>query len=302
MNQYQQVTDRIVAMLEQGVPPWHRSWKSGVGPAGGFVRPLRVTGAPYRGVNTVNLWAASQIHGYASPYWLTFKAAKDLGAYVRKGEKSELAFFVGRITKTRQDDNGQDVDDSFSFLRAYNVFNASQIDDLPARFTGARTAEPTVENGRMPEVDHFVTATEATVRHGGDKAFYMPSTDAIQMPVLSAFHTPADYYATLLHELTHWTAPEKRCDRTLGRRFGDNAYAAEELVAELGAAFLCSDLGISAAPRVDHASYLASWVSVLKADNRAIFRAAALAERAAGFLHSLQDTGANDDALDAMAA
>jgi antirestriction protein ArdC len=296
VNTYQTVTDRIVAMLESGARPWAKPWVDGApAPGGGLGRPLRVGGQPYRGVNTINLWAAAQARGFASPYWLTFKAAKQLGAYVRKGERSELAFFVGRQTRTRTDDNGQDVEDSFSFLRAYAVFNADQIEDLPVRFTADRPAPVVIDEERDATCEEFVRATGATIRHGGDRAFFAPSLDCIAMPAFSAFKSPADYYAILLHELTHWTAPEKRCDRTLGKRFGDAAYAAEELVAELGAAFLCADLGVSAEPRADHASYIASWIKVLKSDNRAIFRAAALAERAVGYLHGLQDAGEADE-------
>lgn len=288
MQAYQQITDRIVAQLEAGTPPWRKPWRAGAVTPGAMVRPLRVSGQPYRGVNTLALWAAAQAHGFTSPYWLTFKAAKELGGFVRKGERSELAFFMGRHTRVEQDANGEDVEHSFNFLRCYNVFNASQIDDLPARFTGLAPAPIVTDEARDAGCEAFVRATRAHIRHGGDRAFYMPSTDGITMPMFGAFKAPQDYYSTLLHELTHWTSAESRCHRRLGVRFGDDAYAAEELVAELGAAFLCADLGVSAEPRADHASYIAGWIKVLKADNRAIFRAAALAEKAAGYLHGLQ--------------
>jgi antirestriction protein ArdC len=265
-------------------------------------RPLRVNGTPYRGINTVALWSAAQMRGFQSRYWLTFKAAKDMGAFVRKGEKGELAFFVGRSTRTRTDDAGNDTDETFAFLKTYTVFNADQIEDLPERFY-TKTAPVVSEEERDADADCFVRATNATVRHGGASAYFMPSADLVQMPAFAAFRDAESYYATLLHELIHWTSTEKRCNRTLGKRFGDNAYAAEELVAELGAAFLCADLGLSAEPRADHASYLASWIKVLKADSRAIFTAAAAAERAAGFLHSLQDAGdAEEEEAEAMAA
>ncbi|HEV8502959.1 MAG TPA: zincin-like metallopeptidase domain-containing protein [Casimicrobiaceae bacterium] len=290
-SNYQLVTDRIVALLEQGTAPWRQPWDASSGPAIASGRPLRVGGQPYRGVNTVNLWCAAQARGYRSPYWLTLKAAQAFGAHVRKGERAECAFFVGQATRTNVDENtGEESEDSFSFLKSYAVFNAEQIEDLPDQYYVPTLAPAPLLAGRHPVADAFVAASGATVRHGGDKAFYSPSLDYLQMPAPGAFAAPEAYYSVLLHELTHWTSAPARCDRVLGRRFGDHAYAAEELVAELGAAFLCADLGVTVGePRADHASYVASWIKVLKSDNRAVFRAAALAERAATYLHELAD-------------
>jgi antirestriction protein ArdC len=293
LNQYQTVTDRIVAMLESGVRPWQKSWKAGGATVTGPIqRPLSgATGRAYTGVNVVNLWVAAELRGFQSRYWFTFKAAKDAGGSVRKGAKSELAFFVGKTTV--RDENAPEGDDStdrtISFMRAYHVFNADECEGLPAKFYGAKPTEPApVVNGRIESVDSFVASLNASLAHGGDRAFYSPAMDSVRMPHLAQFDRPESYYATLLHELTHWTSAPARCDRQLGKRFGDNAYAAEELVAELGAAFLCADLAVTAEPREDHASYLASWLKVLREDNRAIFRAAALAERAAAFMHGQQ--------------
>jgi antirestriction protein ArdC len=298
MNTYQIVTDRIVAMLEAGAAPWSRPWKTGADGAtiSGFQRPLRINGAPYRGVNTINLWAAGQAAGYRSAYWMTYKAAREYGAFVRKGERAEMAFYVGRSTKVTTDDAGTESEESFSFLKTYAVFNADQIDDLPAKFYAPMAPAPIAADGRIAEVDAFARASGAVIRHGGDKAFFSPFHDIVQMPAFGAFAEPIGYYSTLLHELTHWTSMPARCARSLSGRFGDEAYAAEELIAELGAAFLCADLGLCSEPRADHASYIASWIKVLKNDNRAIFRAATLAEKAAGYLHGLADAAEPVDA------
>ncbi len=277
----QLVTDRLVSLLEQGVAPWRKPWDP-TSPAITSGRPLRVGGQPYRGINTVSLWAAAQIKGYGSPYWMTYKAAAAFGAQLKKGERAEPAFFVGQSSRTVTDDNtGEESEENFSFLKSYAVFNAAQIEDLPDHYYVGVRATPITFN--HPDTDQLVSASGAAIRHGGDRAFFSPSHDFIQMPPHAAFHGAAQYYGTLLHELTHWTSAPQRCDRQLGRRFGDNAYAAEELVAELGAAFLCADLGVQT-ELPDHASYLQSWLKMLRQDNRALFRAAALAERAATWL------------------
>jgi antirestriction protein ArdC len=258
-----------------------------------MARPVRSCGTPYTGINVLNLWIAKELRGFNSNQWMTYKTAAGMGAQVRKGAKSELAFYVGKHTVKAE--SGDDSDDrTISFLRAYHVFNCDEIDGLPDRFRPAVVADPAPApaGNRNARIDSFVAATGASLAHGGDKAFYSPSTDSVRMPFLEQFNEPGAYYSTLLHELTHWTSHESRCARELGRRFGDDAYAAEELVAELGAAFLCADLGISDAPREDHASYLAHWIRVLKADNRAVFRAASLAEKAAAFLHATQPAAA----------
>jgi antirestriction protein ArdC len=303
-NAYQTVTDRIIAMLETGTAPWQRSWSIGVPTISGpITRPLRSCGKPYTGMNVLNLWAAAMMRDFRSRYWMTYKTAAGLGGQVRKGAKAELAFYVGKHVVAAE---AEDKDDKvISFMRAYHVFNCDEIDGLPARYyaTDAAPAKPAAwSHDRNAEVDAFVAHTGAAIGHGGDRAYYMPSTDAVRMPHLAQFRDAESYYATLLHEVVHWTSAPARCDRHLGKRFGDDAYAAEELVAELGAAFLCADLAITNEPRADHASYLASWIKVLKADNRAIFRAASLAEKAAGFLHGCQpaDTAAEADL--AMAA
>ena len=255
--------------------------------SGPIARPLRSNGQAYAGANVLNLWAASLQRGFSSHHWMTYKGAGEFGGQVRKGAKSELAFYVGKHTIEAAAEDQEDR--TISFMRAYCVFNCDEIEGLPARFYAADPVAPAAPgHARNVVVNSFVDQLGATLAHGGDRAFYSPALDMVRMPHLSQFNGAESYYATLLHELTHWTSAPNRCARELGKRFGDNAYAAEELVAELGAAFLCADLGVTNEPRADHASYIASWIQVLKADNRAVFRAAALAEQGARFMHQQQ--------------
>jgi len=298
---YQQVTDRIVAMLEAGTKPWQKSW-DGSFPTitGAMQRPLRANGQAYKGMNVINLWCAAQMRGLTSRHWMTYKGAQELGGQVRKGARGEFAFYVGQTTIKGADTPatpGETSDgQTISFLKCYHVFNASEIDGLPARFAPIAAPvdmpAPVCPHARNGVVDAFFADAGVRLAHGGDRAFYAPSLDAVRMPELAAFNSAESYYATLAHEAIHWTGHESRCARPFGKRFGDNAYAMEELVAELGSAFLCADLAISDAPRADHADYLANWLAVLKTDNRAIFTAASAADRAASFLHDAQPSAA----------
>lgn len=300
---YQEVTDRIVAMLESGTKPWQKSWGTGGTIAAPMARPLRSNGAPYRGLNVINLWSAAMLRGFNSRYWLTYKGAQALGGQVTKGARAELAFYVGKVVKAGENDG--DEDRIISFMKSYAVFNADQIEGLPAHFYAAAPVEAPVVDGhaRIDRVDAFVDNLAPKLAHGGDRAYYMPSTDSIRMPHMAQFDTAQSYYATLLHEMVHWTSADARVDRKLTGRFGDPAYAFEELIAEIGAAFLCADLAISDTPRADHASYLASWLKVLKEDKRAIFRAAALADKAATWMHAAQpDNGEAAEAEMELAA
>lgn len=285
---YQRVTDQIVASLEQGVPPWHKPWNAEHA-AGRITRPLRSNGIPYRGMNVIMLWAAALEKGYAAPLWITFKQAQELGGHVRKGEKGSLVVYANTISRTETDDaTGEETEEVIPFMKGYTVFNAEQVEGLPAHFYAM--AAPVLDPvARIAQAEAFFTATGADVRHGGNRAFYTQAEDRVQMPPFETFRDAESYYATLAHELTHWTKHPARLDRDCGRkRWGDEGYAAEELVAELGAAFICADLGLAAEPRADHASYIASWLKVLKDDKRAIFTAAAHAQRAADFLHGCQ--------------
>lgn len=284
---YQTITDRIVGQLESGVRPWHQPW-SASHMEGRVTLPLRHGGVPYRGVNIVNLWMAALDKGYCAPVWMTFKQAIDLGASVRKGERGTLTVYADKITRTEKDERtGEENPFQIPYMKGYTVFNVAQIDGLPEKFYG----KPAPRFEPLPRIAHaeaFFAATRATVRHGGTRAFFARGTDHIQMPPFEAFRDPESYYATLAHESTHWTGHETRLARTFGRRFGDDQYAMEELVAELGAAFLCAGLELTPELRDDHARYLDHWLKVLKADKRAIFTAASHAQRAADFLDALQ--------------
>jgi antirestriction protein ArdC len=286
---YQQVTNTIITALESGTAPWHKPWSPTLpGAKVNAQRPIRATGEAYNGVNVLLLWSRQMASGYTSPQWMTFKQALALGGCVRKGEKGEMVVYADRSVKTRHNDaTGEDETYAIPFMKAYTVFNTEQIDGLPARFTTRPVEAPVAVETRNASVDAWVSATGADVRHGGDRAFFIPSADYVQMPHLAQFDDAEAYYATLLHELTHWTHGTGRIEREFGRkRWGDEGYAAaEELVAEMGAAFLCADLGVSASPRADHASYIEWWLRVLKNDKRAIFTAAGHAQRAADYLH-----------------
>jgi len=292
-KQYQQVTDRIIAMLEAGTRPWSQPW----GAPGGNGRPLRHDGVPYRGANTLNLWAAAMARDFQARHWMTYKRAGELGGHVKKGAKSELAFYVGTVTRT-EERNGEEVDRTIPFLKSYCVFNADEIEGLPAQYYAKPAPRLIDDAARIPAVDRWIALTGATITYGGGRAFYQPSADRICMPEFSSFDSAARFYSTAAHELAHWTAAEKRLDRLKGKIFGDPDYAFEELVAELSAAYVCADLGISGEPREDHASYIASWLRALRNDNRNIFRAASYAEKAAAYLHGLQGSEQVAEAAD----
>jgi antirestriction protein ArdC len=287
LDAYSRVTNKIVADLERGNLTWLQPWQAGH-QAGPVSRPLRAGGKAYRGVNVLMLWAAAMERGYSCPLWLTYKQAAELGGQVRKGEHGSLVVYADKITKTGTDDNGADVEIKIPFMKGYTVFNAEQIDNLPGHFYAA-VAPINKDNNRLETVEAFFAKTNGTIQHGGNRAFYSPTPDVVQMPEFQTFRDGESYYATLAHEMTHWTRHETRLNRDLGRkRFADAGYAMEELVAEIGAAFLCADLGITPETREDHAAYVQSWLTVLKDDKRAIFTAASHAQKAADYLHGLQ--------------
>lgn len=226
--------------------------------------------------------------GYTATMWMTFKQAHERGAHVRKGETGTLVVFADRLNRTEDGENGETVDRVIPYLKSYTVFNVEQIDGLPAQYLPEPSAPPPI-NVRHAHAEGFIAATRAIIRFGGDRAFYAPALDVIQLPPVPAFRDVESYYGTALHELTHWTGHPSRCARELsGYRFGSESYAFEELVAELGSAFLCAELCITPEVRDDHAAYLGNWLTVLKQDTRAIFAAASRAQRAADFLRSLQ--------------
>lgn len=292
---YARVTDAILAELEKGARPWMKPWNAEHA-AGKITRPLRHNGTPYQGINVLMLWMAAEAAGYNAPLWMTFKQAQELGAHVRKGEHGSLVVYANKIMKTEHnEETGEDVEHAIPFMKGYTVFNVEQIEGLPPHYYATAEAPKQTEAERLDHAERFLANTGATVQHGGNRAFYAIGPDFIQMPPFPFFKNPESYYATRLHETTHWTRHEKRLARDFGRKkWGDDGYAMEELVAELGAAFLCADLGIKSEVREDHAAYIASWIKVLKDDKRAIFSAAAHAQRAAEFLHKLQPAPALD--------
>jgi antirestriction protein ArdC len=284
---YQRVTDRIVSELENGVQPWFKPWNAEHA-AGRITRPLRGNGVAYRGINVLMLWAAAMERGYAAPIWMTFRQAKELGAHVRKGESGSLVVYANTLHKVEADEQGEEVERDIPFMKGYNVFNVEQIEGLPEHYYAP--AAPQIDSvERIEHAEAFFASIGATVHEGGNMACYSVTLDEVRMPPFVSFRDAESYYTTLAHEVTHWTRHPKRLDRDFGRKcWGDEGYAMEELVAELGAAFLAADLGLSAEPRADHAAYIGSWLKVLKEDKRAIFSAAAHAQKAADFLHGLQ--------------
>lgn len=285
---YQTVTDKIIADLEKGELTWLKPWSAG-NMDGRIIKPLRHNGIAYSGINILMLWGAAMECGYLSPYWMTYKQAKELGAHVRKGERGNPVVYANTITKTEEQDDGTEEERTIPFMKAYTVFNVEQIEDLPAHYYVK--PEPVIDPAeRIEHADAFFAKLGADIRHGGNQAYYSGGTDHVQMPVFECFRSPEAYYATLAHELTHWTKHKSRLDREFSRKkWGDEGYAREELVAELGAAFLCADLALTPEPGTDHAAYIQSWLNVLKEDKRAIFSAAAHAQKAADFLHGLQE-------------
>jgi antirestriction protein ArdC len=290
---YQKITNQIVAELEKGVRPWIKPWNA-EHTAGRITRPLRANGVPYNGINVLMLWSAAMENGYAAPIWMTFKQARELKASVRKGEHGSLVVYADKIIRTETDTKtGEDSERATPFLKGYTVFNVEQIDGLPEHYY-AKPAPRTETIERIERAEAFLANTGATVRHGGTKAYYNISQDFVQMPPFESFRDAESYYATRAHEMMHWTRHPSRLDRDLGRkRFGDEGYAMEELVAELGSAFVSADLELTPEVRGDHASYISSWIKVLKDDKRAIVSAASHAQRAADYLNGSQSvTGA----------
>jgi antirestriction protein ArdC len=280
---YEAVTAQIVRALEAGagdfVMPWH-----------GSIIPMTIpknalTGMPYHGVNIVSLWAQAATKLYHSGYWASYEQWRKLGAQVRKGERGSLIIFYKKLDTEPPEDT---ADAPRFVIRASNVFNAAQVEGWEHPVTAFVSQVQT-----DAQIEAFVRATKAEVRQGGHTACYRRAEDYICIPPPHAFTgTPTSspteaYYAVLLHELTHWSGAPHRLDRVQGKRYGDLDYGFEELVAELGAAFMCSAFGIVNEPRPDHAAYIAHWLHILGADNRAIFRAASMAQEAVEYLRVL---------------
>jgi len=231
---YTRVTDRIVSELEKGVRPWLKPWSAGNAADRLPALPLRHNGTPYRGINILLLWGESIEKGYTRNIWMTYKQAEEFGAHVRKGEHGALVVYADRFTKTEANEKGEDIEREVPFMKGYTVFNVEQIEGLPARYLeplAPRDESRTLE--LIEEAEAFFAATGATFRHGGNRAFYASAADFIQLPPADAFRDAESYAATKAHELIHWTGNAQRMAREFGKRFGDQAYAFEELVAEL---------------------------------------------------------------------
>jgi antirestriction protein ArdC len=278
---YQNVTNRILIELETGTAPWVKPWSA---TPGKNIPHNAATGNAYSGCNVILLWMAQA--GYSSPRWLTYKQAQELGGNVRKGEKSPATVVkVLRLEdkKAETDENGRRV---FTALKAYAVFNVDQCDGLPADILNPEPVKARHNDERDATIDEFIAASGCDFRPdvGGNRAYYSPSQDFIAMPAFAAFNSAALYYGVAFHELGHWTGHKSRLDRDDGMkgRFGDRAYAAEELVAELTAAFLCAEFDVDG--KLQHAEYIKSWIELLRDDARAFFTAASKAQAAAQYL------------------
>lgn len=283
---YARVTGEIVRAIEAGMEEYKMPWHQGAG--AGLPRNAS-TGNFYRGVNTVALWASGQVRGYGLPYWATFLQWEKLGARIRRGEKASVVVFYKREESPTDDEDRESARGTRSILKGSFVFNAEQVDGWPC-------PEPIIYEDRTEKlqgVDSFIDSLGADIRYGGEVAGYNMTLDRIRMPERRQFvgtdtSTATEaFYSVILHELVHWSGHPMRLNRELSGRFGTSAYAVEELVAELGAAFLCADLGISLNPRRDHAAYVCSWLQVLRQQKAAIFTAASAGTAACRFLGEL---------------
>lgn len=298
---YDEVTGRIIAELEAGRFPWVQPWgraEAGDGMAAAGLPRNALTARPYSGINVLILWGAVIAHGYPSQAWLTFRQALDAGGCVRRGERGTTVVYADRFTpRDRKQEThwGSDSSDraeraraaemggeakAIPFLKRFTVFNVAQCEGLRPGL--APEPLPLPERQIVRQAEDVIAASGIDFRVGGNRAYYVPAQDYVQVPPQPAFFEQINYYRTCLHELTHATGHPSRLARNLTTGFGTKDYAREELVAEMGSAFLCAALGI--VPTVRHADYLASWLDVLREDNRAIFRAASAASKAADWL------------------
>ena len=285
---YREVTNKIVAELEQGRFPWVQPWDSKHAACAVGLPRNASTGKHYSGINILILWGAVIERGFASQNWLTYKQAQALGGTVRKGETGETVCYVDRFTPKEERRKAAEAGEeaaSIPFLKRYRVFNVAQCEALPDSVS--EIAAPLSARQIIPRAEALATATGAVIRIGGDRAFYDPLADYVQLPPQPAFREQINYYRTCFHELGHWTGHRSRLDRDQSGRSRSKAYAREELVAELCAAFTCANLDIM--PTVRHADYLGAWLEVLKEDKRAIFRAASLASKATDFLLAFEN-------------
>jgi len=275
----QQITAAIIEKLEAGTKPWVQPWRGLP-----VSRPLRSCGTPYKGMNVIWLWMVAETSGFGSPYWMTYRQCAKLGGQVRKGEKSTIAIFYKSYTKDINISGNEETQETRRVLKAYAVFNADQCEGLPDFYHPKPETVTVQPEGRVAELDQFFANIGAKIVHGGSQAFYQSTLDRVTMPKAELFNSFDHYYATLSHELSHWTGHSSRLDRDLKNRFGSAAYAAEELIAELSSAMLGAELGLPVSHLDSHASYIGHWLKLLKSDDRAILTAAAKAEEASSLL------------------
>jgi antirestriction protein ArdC len=274
---YTEVSARIVAEMEVGATPWIKLWSATPG-------AKAATNRPHSGCDVVLPWMA-QATGYRTPRFLKFKQALELGGNVRKGERGTRVYFVKPLQvrdKSADDDTATRV---VPMMGEYTVFDVAQSENLPERITAPGEFKPRNIDLRDATIDEFLADSGATIREGFGEAYYRPSDDVISFPRLAAFKNAAHFYSTAFNELGHWTGHKSRLARDLYRRFGERAYAAEELVAELCSAFLCAEFSIDSDLR--HAGYIQNWIGLLKADSRAFFTACSKAQAAADYLRGL---------------
>ena len=285
---YEKVTTRIIEAIEAGAGGWISPW---IRPGTRFEIPKNVlTGNDYHGLNVLSTWLDAYDKGFERQLWATFKQWQELGYAVRKGEKGTIIVKYGEWTPKNAETKDGEEGQKMLYARASWVFNAEQVTDYPL----PPKPELIDLTTRLDHVDTFISNTGASIEYGGSRAFYRPSTDTIMLPPRELFKgtetstATEAFEATRLHEVSHWSGAKNRLNRDLSGRFGEKAYAAEELIAELSCAFLCSRLAITDTVRKDHAQYLAAWLDIMKADKRAIFTAASHAQKAADYLFGLQ--------------
>jgi len=280
---YQEITEKIIAELEAGSVPWVQPWGTAAVKAPLAMPRNAATRHRYSGINVLILWGAVIERGLAGQSWLTFRQALGLGGNVRKGEKGTTVVFAHRFTpdgERKRAERDGDEPGAVAFLKRFTVFNTDQCENLPKEL--ATPPAPQCENLILPHAEALISATGADFRIGGERAFYSPSDDFIQVPRPDAYLEPINWHRTALHELGHWVGHASRLARDLSGAFGSALYAKEELIAEMTSAFVCASLGI--VPTVRHADYIRTWLDVLREDNRAIVRAASQASKAADYL------------------
>ena len=289
---YKEVTQRFVDALKNGAAPWIKPWSEGASNAG---RPTNaVTGREYSGINVTILWTAARASGFERDQWLTFNQAAEAGGHVTRGQKGTLAILYRDVNVKRKDgtgtvvfdESGQPMIDTIKLIKGFTLFNVEQCSDLPTEIlSGQRELAEATESDSCHQVNEMLARYEIKVKHGGDHAVYDPKGDMIRMPPRQAFVSEHGYYSTLLHETSHWTGHPTRLDRpgiAVARSTEIDVYAYEELIAEIGSAFLCAEFGIRGEMR--HEGYVLSWIKALENDSKAIFTSSAAAWKARCYL------------------